>query len=120
MTVMDPPKPAPVSNWFTTHLRSVRTGPDSINQLQDVMSDILPSETTAKAMIVTGKSLSTKTPVVKKVESLLGDSHKATYTGMRQHTPIADIEEALELIRKNGMYNCFSMSDIYVKTTVLT
>lgn len=54
---------------------------------------------TSKVLIITGHSLFTKTPLVKELESLLGKKHHAaTFSGIRQHGPSADIDAALSTI----------------------
>ncbi|MDB5075119.1 MAG: NAD-dependent methanol dehydrogenase [Chloroflexi bacterium] len=55
-----------------------------------------------KAMILTGHSLATQTPLVKKVESQLGERHAGTFAGIRQHVPESGIAEAAALARQLG------------------
>lgn len=94
---------APVGSLTTTHLRSVKYGPDSIQGILEIMEDILPKDSKPKALILTGKSLA-KTPVIPDLEKLLKskDAYAGTFTKMRQHSPIDDIEEALNLMRENS------------------
>ncbi|RDW68243.1 hypothetical protein BP5796_08900 [Coleophoma crateriformis] len=56
----------------------------------------------SKAFIITGNSLATKTPVIKKIEETLGPVHVGTYSSIGQHTPIADIREAMEKVCESG------------------
>ncbi|OJD21906.1 hypothetical protein ACJ73_06750 [Blastomyces percursus] len=57
----------------------------------------------SKAFIITGKSLYEKTPVISSIEAILGEAHHAgTYSGVREHAPIADIEAAVAAVRESG------------------
>ncbi|KAL2376595.1 hypothetical protein RJZ90_007399 [Blastomyces dermatitidis] len=57
----------------------------------------------SKAFIITGKSLREKTPVISSIEAILGDAHHAgTYSGVREHAPVADIEAAVAAVRESG------------------
>jgi alcohol dehydrogenase class IV len=48
-----------------------------------------------RVMIVTGRTLSAKTPLIDALAVALGERHVATYAAMRAHAPRADIEEAI-------------------------
>jgi alcohol dehydrogenase class IV len=48
-----------------------------------------------RAMIITGHSLAQQTLLIKKIETLLGEYHKGTYVGIRQHSPESDITRAM-------------------------
>ncbi|EER41842.1 alcohol dehydrogenase [Histoplasma capsulatum H143] len=57
----------------------------------------------SKAFIITGKSLREKTPVISRIEEILGEMHHAgTYSGVREHAPIADIEAAVAAVKSSG------------------
>ncbi|KAL1957443.1 hypothetical protein VTO42DRAFT_6011 [Malbranchea cinnamomea] len=56
----------------------------------------------SKAFIITGTSLKEKTPVIKDLEAGLGPAHVGTYSKVRQHAPIADIEAATSQFRESG------------------
>lgn len=104
----------PQGKFTTTHLRRIQYGPDSIQGLWEVLEDVMAEyaggSTGAaqhpKVLIMTANSLS-KTPVVPLVEKLLKDrqAYTTTFTGMKQHAPIANIEEALETLKSNDA-NC--------------
>ena len=103
----------PVGKFTTTHLRRIEYGPDSIDGLWDILKDVMQEYASKgqegaspKVLIMTGNSLS-KTPVVPHVEKLLKDRHAyaSTFTGMKQHAPIANIEEALKVYGDNKA-NC--------------
>ena len=50
-----------------------------------------------RVLIVTGKTLATKTPLISRVEMMLGTRHAATYSGIREHAPEDGIDEAMRL-----------------------
>ncbi|KAL8725159.1 MAG: hypothetical protein Q9166_007534 [cf. Caloplaca sp. 2 TL-2023] len=52
----------------------------------------------SKVIIVTGTSLATKTPLVRQLETLLGEHHAGTISGIRQHGPVGDVERAIETV----------------------
>ena len=89
--------------YTATKLRSVYYGQDSIKQLHTVLEDIMPKDADHKILIITGKSLA-KTPVIPEVEDILKqkNAYACTFAKMRQHTPIDDIEEALDIVHKEG------------------
>lgn len=94
----------PSGGFTTTHLRCVRYGPGCIAQLPEVIKDIKPNDAKdVKVLIITGKSLS-QTPVLPKIEEILKKEgvYAGTFTKIRQHTPIEDVEEALQVIRKHS------------------
>ncbi|KAL8718120.1 MAG: hypothetical protein Q9225_004712 [Loekoesia sp. 1 TL-2023] len=73
-------------------------GPSSV---KNHLLSCLPSET-SKAFIITGSSLATKTSLVSQIESLLGSKHNAgTFAGIRQHAPVAQLDEATDAVLKN-------------------
>jgi len=53
-----------------------------------------------RALIITGRTLATQTPLIKKVEVVLGARHAGTYAGIRQHVPESGIGEATRLARE--------------------
>ena len=56
-----------------------------------------------RVAVVTGRSLSQRTPVVRRVEELLGERHAVTFAGMREHTPASAVEEIVALLRGHGV-----------------
>ena len=48
-----------------------------------------------RALVLTGNSLSTKTDLVKKLESLLGERWAGTNNGIRQHVPSQTVTAAV-------------------------
>lgn len=50
----------------------------------------------SRAFIITGRTLSERTDLVRRVEGLLGEKHAGTFAGMGQHTPGSAVENAAE------------------------
>lgn len=57
----------------------------------------LPSSS-SKVFILTGASISAKTPLIQRLEELLGKFHAGTYTGIKQHGQAEGVDEATELV----------------------
>ncbi|KAF1832684.1 Dehydroquinate synthase-like protein [Decorospora gaudefroyi] len=83
--------------WQPTQLQKLHYGPNTVSQH---LLTSLPSPT-SKAFLITGTSLSTKTPLVQKIETLLGTAHAGTFTKISQHAPIAQLDEATDLVKKD-------------------
>lgn len=84
--------------WKPTHLERLHYGPESVKKY---LLECLPKDT-SKAFIITGSSLATKTSLIKQVEELLGDKHAGTFSKIGQHAPIAQLDEATELVKKDN------------------
>lgn len=52
----------------------------------------------SKVFIITGTSLTTRTPLVRQLETLLGNHHAGTVSDIRQHGPIGDVDRAVEVV----------------------
>ncbi|KIM97010.1 hypothetical protein OIDMADRAFT_58555 [Oidiodendron maius Zn] len=65
--------------------------------VQNYLIGALPSPS-SKVFIITGSSLATKTPLVHQLETLLGKHHAGTISKIRQHGPLADVEQATEVV----------------------
>ncbi|KHN94881.1 Alcohol dehydrogenase, iron-type [Metarhizium album ARSEF 1941] len=76
------------------HLKHLFYGPSCVSKY---LETVLPSDA-SRVFIVTGATLAKKTPLVHEVETLLGAHHAGTFAGVRQHGPVADVEEALGLV----------------------
>ncbi|KAF2673568.1 Dehydroquinate synthase-like protein [Microthyrium microscopicum] len=87
-----------VGSWLPTKLQALHHGSGSVEKH---LISSLPSEK-SKAFIVTGSSLATKTDLIKKVEALLTDHHVSTFAKIRQHAPVAEIDEATEIVLKDS------------------
>lgn len=80
--------------WKPTHLQQLYYGPDSVKKY---LLECLPSES-SKAFIITGSSLANKTSLIKSIESLLGSRHAGTFSDIKQHAPVAQLDEATEKV----------------------
>ena len=89
----------PSGVWKSTHLERMYYGPYSV---RDNLISCLPSSS-SKAFIITGSSLASKTPLVQQVEKLLGSSHHAgTFSNIKQHAPVAQLDEATNAVQKES------------------
>ena len=85
--------------WKPTQLQRMHYGPSSVEKH---LLTCLPAES-SKAFIITGNSLASKTPLVSQVEKLLGSKHHAgTFSKIKQHAPVAQLDEATEIVAKNS------------------
>jgi len=84
--------------WLNTAIQSVRWGPGCLQHaLPDALKTLVSGGgTKARALIITGNSLATKTDIIKRVESLLqpGQQHAATFSGIDQHANVEFIKKA--------------------------
>lgn len=77
--------------WKPTQLQQMFYGP---NCVQKHLLSALPTPT-SKALILTGSSLASKTSLIKQIESLLTPTHHArTISSIKQHAPVAQLDEA--------------------------
>ncbi|EUC48675.1 hypothetical protein COCMIDRAFT_33952 [Bipolaris oryzae ATCC 44560] len=83
--------------WQPTQLQRLYYGADSVTKY---LLACLP-KTSSKAFIITGTSLATKTPLVKQVEELLGEKHAGTFSKIGEHAPVAQLDEATKLVKKD-------------------
>lgn len=74
-------------------LEKVIHGPGSIEQLP-LEIDRLGGR---RVLIITGRTLAHETPLVSNLETMLGDRHAATFSGIRQHVPESGIAAAKQL-----------------------
>ena len=84
--------------WKPNRLEKMYYGPNSV---QKYLLDCLPHDS-SKAFIITGSSLAQKTPLIKSVEQLLGSKHAGTFSNIKQHAPVAQLDEAAELVHKDS------------------
>ncbi|ESK87573.1 alcohol dehydrogenase iv [Moniliophthora roreri MCA 2997] len=87
-------------SWTDT-LKGIYYGPGSI---VTALPKLFATLNGSKALVVTGKSLYTKTDVVKKVEGILKDMNAfgGTFYEIGEHSPIAGIRNGLKMFRDNG------------------
>jgi maleylacetate reductase len=55
-----------------------------------------------RVVVVTGRTLRERTPVIAEVERILGARHVATYSGITEHVPASSVEELAEVLRTTG------------------
>jgi alcohol dehydrogenase class IV len=79
-------------------LKSLFYGPDVV---KNHLLSTLPSSS-SKAFIITGSSLASKTPLIKSVEELLGSRHAGTFSNIKEHAPVAQLDEATEIVKKDS------------------
>ena len=85
--------------WAPTQLERLYYGPNSV---QKHLLSCLPSSS-SKAFIVTGSSLASKTPLVQQVEELLTSKHHAgTFSHIKQHAPVAQLDKATDTVGKDS------------------
>ncbi|KAK7056501.1 hypothetical protein VNI00_003057 [Paramarasmius palmivorus] len=87
-------------SWTDT-LRAIYYGPGSV---ETALPKLLATLNATKALVVTGKSLYTKTDVVKKVEGILKslNAFGGTFYEIGEHSPIAGIRNGLKMFKDNG------------------
>ncbi|KAL2037834.1 hypothetical protein N7G274_009308 [Stereocaulon virgatum] len=85
--------------WQPTKLERLYYGPGSV---QTHLLSCLPSSS-SKAFIITGYSLATNTTLVQQVEKFLGSKHHAgTFSKIKAHAPIAQLDEAIDIVGKDS------------------
>lgn len=84
--------------WKPTHLQQLFYGSDCVKQH---LLECLPNEK-SKAFVITGASLANKTSLIKSVESQLGSRHAGTFSNIKQHAPVAELDKATEMVQKDS------------------
>jgi alcohol dehydrogenase class IV len=84
--------------WQPTQLQKLHYGSDTVSKH---LSSCLPTSQ-SKAFIITGNSLASKTPVVQQVEKILGPRHAGTFSKIGEHAPVAQLDEATQLVEKDS------------------
>jgi alcohol dehydrogenase class IV len=79
------------------HLKKLYYGPGCVQQY---LLDSLPSPA-AQVFIITGTSIATKTPLLQRVEGVLGFHHAGTFSDIKQHGQVADVDQATEIVAAN-------------------
>lgn len=84
--------------WKPHHLKALFYGRSVI---ANHLLSSLPSST-SKAFIITGASLATKSPLVTDLQATLTPAHHAgTFSQIRQHAPVADLDLATDAVAKD-------------------
>lgn len=73
--------------------RRVHFGAGSLEKLREEASGC------RRAFLITGRTLSEKTDLARRVEGMLGGKHAGTFAGMGQHTPGSAVRRAAEAAR---------------------
>ena len=85
--------------WVPTQLERLYYGPNSV---QKHLLSCLPSSS-SEAFIITGSSLPSKTTLIRQVEELLTSKHHAgTFSNIKQHAPVAQLDEASDAVGKDS------------------
>ncbi|PWN49386.1 Dehydroquinate synthase-like protein [Violaceomyces palustris] len=87
---------APLGVYRNTCLQTIHWGPGCLSK---TLPESVRKLGKTKVLILTGKTLATKTDVVSKVEKALGDYHGATFYEIGEHAPIQSIRKAVQLIQ---------------------
>lgn len=61
------------------------------------LCSILPSSA-SRVFIITGRTIARSTPLIQDLQTLLGPYHAGTFAAISQHGPVAEVEQALEMI----------------------
>lgn len=91
--------------WKPTHLNRLHYGSGSV---REHLLSCLPNDK-SRAFIITGSSLADKTGLVKQVEQLLGSKHAGTFSKIKQHAPVKELDEAAELVLKEDVDTVISI-----------
>lgn len=84
--------------WQPTQLQKLHYGPGSVEK--HLLACL--NTTSSNAFIITGSTLATKTPLIKQVEAILGSRHAGTFSNIRQHAPVADLDAATSLVQTSS------------------
>lgn len=87
----------PPNSYSYSKLQVLHYGPGSVSQLPSTLSKLGAS----RALILSGQSIA-RSPVFTAVSSALGSAHVASFTDIGQHTPVAGIKRALEVLKETG------------------
>ena len=88
-----------INSFSYTANKSIQYG---IGCTKQALPRLLNQFDAKKAMIICGKSLATKTKVIKTIEGILGDAHAVTFSEISQHAPVEAIERALKQFKDSG------------------
>ncbi|KAL7414638.1 hypothetical protein BDY24DRAFT_339283 [Mrakia frigida] len=92
-------------NYTPTPLQIIEYGPGSLSLLPELIHKLAPppsDSSPTKVLVVTGTSLTDKTPVIQDIQALLekADVESVVFKGIGQHAPIQGIRDAVDLVLK--------------------
>ena len=80
-----------------SRLKNLYYGPSCV---QRHLLSTLPSQS-SKAFVITGRSIATKTPLMQQLEALLGTHHAGTFSHIKQHGLVAELDQATDLVARD-------------------
>ena len=87
-----------VGLWKPHHLKNLYYGRSVV---ANYLVQSLPTPQ-SKAFIITGSSLATKSPLVNDLQKILTSTHHAgTFSNIRQHAPIAEVNQAADAVAQD-------------------
>jgi len=81
-----------IHDFTTTGPDRVLSGIGALSQLPEALAHLGAS----RALLITGRTLATKTDLVARVEEALGAAHAGTFSDCGQHVPESSVEQAYE------------------------
>jgi alcohol dehydrogenase class IV len=84
--------------WKPTHLQHLFYGSNCVTKH---LLECLPNQN-SKAFIITGSSLANKTSLITAVEAQLGSRHAGTFSNIKQHAPVAELDQATDKVRADN------------------
>ncbi|KAI9659691.1 MAG: hypothetical protein M1831_003589 [Alyxoria varia] len=76
-------------------LKNLHYGPSCV---QNHLLSVLPSQTTSHVFIITTNSIASKTPLLQRLQHLLGTQYAGTFSHISQHAPVAEVDAATEKV----------------------
>lgn len=87
----------PPGLYSYSKLKALHYGPGSISKLTATLSQLGGS----RALILSGQSIA-RSPVFSAVSGALGEAHVGSFSDIGQHTPVAGIKKALDVLKETG------------------
>ncbi len=87
----------PIGEYVFPPMDKVTFGPGTVESLPQEVERLAGK----RILIITTASVAAKSPLLKRVEDLLGDCHVATFSEVRQHTPSGTVVAAVEAAQAN-------------------
>jgi alcohol dehydrogenase class IV len=81
-----------------SHLKNLFYG---LSCVEKHMLSVIPF-ISSKVLILTGRLIATKTPLVQQLESLLSTHHAATFSEIEQHGQVHGVNQAFEIVLNNS------------------